>query len=109
MAGADIAMANSYLAGINSRFQAQIREKFNAQRKTHNEELYPAGGSPTNDSVWTLFQSRHLKGAKGKFVFNQLKNVIPGNAYRESSFKSVLCNIELAVDLKNVLSGLLKS
>jgi energy-coupling factor transporter ATP-binding protein EcfA2 len=109
MAGADIAMANSYLAGINSRFQAQIREQFNAQRKTHNEELYPAGGSPTNDSVWTLFQSRHLKGAKGKFVFNQLKNVIPGNAYRESSFKSILRNIELAADLKNVLSGLLKS
>jgi hypothetical protein len=107
VAGADIASANSCLAAIYSRFQAQIREQFNAQRKTHNEELHPTGGSPTNDSVWTLFQSRHLKGAKGKFVFNQLKNVIPGNAYRESSFTSALLNVELAADLQFSLSGLL--
>lgn len=70
-----------WLEELIAQNQVPIREQFASQRAAHNDELYKAGGSPTNDDVWTALQARPLKGAKGKFIFNQLKNRVPGNAF----------------------------
>lgn len=84
------------------------KDQFVSQRKAHNEELYPTGGSPINDDVWSEFQYRLLKGFKGKYVFNHLKNKIPGGKF--SAEKVISCNmdVEVAVSLKAVIEELIE-
>ncbi len=77
------------------------------QRSAHNRELHSAGGSPTNESVWGQFQNRPLKGIKGKYIFNQLKNKIPGNSFSENNILNHNFSIEIALDLKNTLKWIL--
>lgn len=96
-----------WLAEIQAQNQVPIGEQFTKQRKAHNEELHPAGGSPTIADVWTAFQARPLKGAKGKFVFGKLKNKIPGNVFTETSVLSQLSYPERAICLKANLEDLL--
>lgn len=84
-----------------------IKEQFAKQRAAHNEELHKAGGSPTNDEVWTAFQGRPLKGAKGKFIFKQLKNKVPANAFSEATVESLAVYPERAASLKANLQDLL--
>jgi len=74
---------------------------------TSNEEIYKEGGSPTNDDVWDAFQSRSLRGAKGKYVFKQLKNDISGNIFHEEALLDCLLNADLAPTLKEKLDELL--
>jgi energy-coupling factor transporter ATP-binding protein EcfA2 len=98
---------NSWLNEILNENQVPIKDQFTSQRAAHNEELHKAGGSPTNDEVWTSFQNRPLKGAKGKFVFKQLKNKIPANAFSESSVNLHASYPECALSLKANLEDLL--
>ena len=84
-----------------------IKEQFAKQRAAHNGELHKAGGSPTNDDVWAAFQGRTLKGAKGKFVFKQLKNKVPGNAFSETTVEALVNYPERALSLKANLEDLL--
>lgn len=60
-----------------------IKNSFDSQRQAHNQELHKTGGSPTNEDVWDSFQTRPLKGAKGKFLFNQLKNALQSDNFDE--------------------------
>ena len=99
--------ANGYVEGILAQQAVPIRQQFEKQRTAHNRELYQAGGSPTNDDVWNEFQARALKGAKGKFVFNQLKSKIPENAFRGVHILSHDLNSEIALSLKQQLEQLL--
>jgi ABC-type branched-subunit amino acid transport system ATPase component len=99
--------AESYLSEVLSQNVAPIRDQFNSQRQSHNQELYAAGGSPENATVWDGFQGRHLNGAKGKFVFGQLKNRVPDNQFSEQSILNHTIGIEMAGTLKTTLEGLL--
>ncbi|MBY8337991.1 hypothetical protein KYN89_13150 [Alteriqipengyuania sp. NZ-12B] len=75
--------ADDFIERALNRNTGPIREQFENQRRAHNQELWAAGGSPTNDDVWDSMQHRRLRGAKGKFVFNQLKNVIGQNLFSD--------------------------
>src|SRR5690606_15119926 len=96
-----------YVADVLARQQTPIEEQFAKQRAAHNQELHPAGGSPTNADVWRDFQGRPLKGAKGKFVFNQLKNSVPANRFDMDRVKAFPLTGQIALDLKHRLEGVL--
>lgn len=99
--------ANAYTDEVLAQQAVPIRQQFNSQRAAHNQELYKEGGSPTNDVVWGQFQARTLRGAKGKFIFGQLKNKIPANVYGMEKVQSHKPNISIAPDLKAELELLL--
>lgn len=107
LTGQPIHTCENWLTEILSQHQIPIREQFASQRAAHNEELHQAGGSPTNDEVWAAFQGRSLKGAKGKFVFKQLKNKVPQNAFSESKVEALKVYPERAASLKANLEDLL--
>jgi ABC-type cobalamin/Fe3+-siderophores transport system ATPase subunit len=107
LTGQPIHTCETWLSEIWNQNQVPIKEQFAKQRAAHNEELYKAGGSPTNDEVWAAFQGRTLKGAKGKFIFRQLKNKIPTNAFSETSVESLTLYPERAASLKDNLEDLL--
>jgi AAA15 family ATPase/GTPase len=100
--------ASEFIDSVLTKNQKVIRDQFNKQRAAHNQELYTTGGSPTNDVVWDEFQKRTLKGAKGKFVFKQLKNHIPSNVFREDNIVKHSMFDEIATDLKQVIEKLLE-
>lgn len=85
----------------------EIRDQFDKQRGSHNQEFHSAGGSPTNDDVWANFQGRPLRGAKGKYVFNQLKNTVPENKFREEAILKHQTVVELAPTLRKKIQELL--
>lgn len=99
-------VANEYIEDVLAQTQV-IQDQFNKQRKSHNEEIYKEGGSPTNDEVWGQCQARPLRGAKGKYVFNQLKNKIPGNAFHADAVLNHSLNGGIALKLKTKLEELL--
>lgn len=98
---------DDWLAEISAQNQVPIQEQFAKQRAAHNEELHKAGGSPTNGDVWAAFQGRPLKGAKGKFIFKQLKNKVPANAFSEAAVENLVAYPERAQSLKANLEDLL--
>lgn len=99
--------AVSYVADILEQHAIPIRDQFNKQRAAHNQELHSAGGSPQNDEVWGSFQERHLKGAKGKFIFKQLKNKVPANAFSEENVLNSTLGGAVALDLKHRIEQIL--
>jgi len=99
--------ALDYLAEVMAQNAVPIRDQFNKQRTAHNEELHKAGGSPTNDNVWTAFQDRPLKGAKGKFIFKQLKNKVPAGAFSPEKIVKAQLGGQLGLDLKHKIDQLL--
>ncbi len=107
LTGEDPLTCQQWLDEIQLQNMTPIRDQFAKQRSAHNIELYKAGGSPTNDEVWTELQSTPLKGAKGKFVFNQLKGRVPANKFSETSVSLHHPSSERAVSLKNHLTDLL--
>ncbi|WP_428427825.1 ATP-dependent nuclease [Pararhizobium sp.] len=107
LTGQPIHTCEAWLSEIMNQNQVPIKEQFASQRGAHNEELYKAGGSPPNDDVWVAFQARPLKGAKGKFIFNQLKNKVPANAFSGVTVESFAAYPERANSLKANLEDLL--
>lgn len=107
LTGESINNCEDWLNEIFIQNQVPIGEQFAKQRAAHNEELHKAGGSPTNQDVWAEFQGRPLKGAKGKFVFRQLKSKIPGNRFTEESVIALEHYPERALSLKANLQDLL--
>lgn len=107
LTGQPIHTCETWLSEISNQNQVPIKEQFVKQRAAHNQELYKAGGSPTNDEVWAAFQGRPLRGAKGKFIFNQLKNKVPANAFSEAAVESLVDYPERASSLKANLEDLL--
>lgn len=105
--GCPRADAEAYVADVLARQQTPIEDQFAKQRAAHNQELHPTGGSPTNTDVWRDFQGRPLKGAKGKFVFNQLKNSVPANRFDMDKVKAFPLTGQIALDLKHRLEGVL--
>ena len=107
LAGEPTAVCETWLAEVMAQNQVPIKEQFASQRAAHNQELHKAGGSPTNDEVWAAFEGRPLKGAKGKYVFGQLKNKVPGGGFSEAKIGSHTDHPELAASLKANLEDLL--
>ncbi len=107
LTGEPIQTCETWLSEISAQNQVPIKEQFAKQRTAHNEELYKAGGSPTNDDVWTSFQAKPLKGAKGKFIYGKLKNKISANRFSDSAVCSHAGHPELAASLKANLEDLL--
>lgn len=107
LTGESKATCEQWLATALSKNHTQICEQFARQRAAHNAELYKAGGSPTNAVVWTSLQGNTLKGAKGKFIFRQLKNIIPNNAFSETRVESLVNFPNRAASLKASLEDLL--
>lgn len=85
------------------------KEAFNSHRNSHNTEIYKnTGGSPSHDSVWEILQSeRILRGAKGKTLFNKLRNKLQAKPYQFEldTIKNFVLEdkYELASDLKRLL------
>lgn len=107
LTGSELWECEFWISEILASNATPITQQFEKQRAAHNEELHKAGGSPTNASVWSTFQYRPLKGAKGKYVFGQLKNKVPGNRF---SLEAVLSHTdfpERAASLKLELEQLL--
>jgi hypothetical protein len=69
--------------------------------------MHKAGGSPTTDAVWTSLQNKPLKGAKGKYIFNQLKNKIPSSVFNEEKVLGAVLDGQVALDLKQRLQNFL--
>jgi hypothetical protein len=107
LTGSSIADSQAYIEKVLYRDTAPARDQFNSQRQAHNQELYAQGGSPPNDEVWEQFQARPLRGYKGKYVFKQLKNLIPGNVFSESSVVSCGMHANLAADLRTEIENLI--
>ncbi|RWF89603.1 MAG: DUF2813 domain-containing protein [Mesorhizobium sp.] len=107
LTGQPINTCETWLSEIFAQNQVPIKEQFAKQRAAHNDELHKAGGSPTNDDVWAALQARPLKGAKGKYVFKQLKNKVPASGFSESTVDSHTGYPERAASLKANLEDLL--
>lgn len=103
----DEAQANQHIESILTRQAATIEDQFAKQRVAHNREIYPQGGSPSNSDVWQELQSKPLRAAKGKTVFKQLKNIVPGNAFREDAVLKHKPAYEIATGLRQVLEPLI--
>lgn len=99
--------AASYVTAVLEQHADPIGNQFNSQRAAHNEELHAAGGSPANKDVWDACQHRPLKGAKGKFVFKQLKNKVPGNVFSEVNILNSTLGGQVALDLKHRIEQML--
>lgn len=100
-------VCETWLSEIFTQNQVPITDQFTKHRAAHNDELHKAGGSPTNADVWAEFQAKPLKGAKGKFIFKQLKNKVPSNAFSPASIGAHTGHSELATSLKLNLQDLL--
>lgn len=101
--------ANAHVEVLLDQHAEPIRDQFKKQRAEHNKELHKEGGGPTNEAVWEAFQTRHLKGAKGKFVFNQLKNKIPGNVFSVDTVLKHSPAVHIAPGLKVNIEQLLQT
>lgn len=95
------------LEEVLASYRIPCRAQFDSQRAAHNEELYKTGGSPQNENVWAEFQTRPLRGAKGKRIFCQLKNKIGNRIFNENAIQSHNITVEIAPDLKTTLEQLL--
>jgi ABC-type cobalamin/Fe3+-siderophores transport system ATPase subunit len=103
-----IEICKTWLSDILMQKKIDILFQFNKQRISHNQELYKNGGSPTNESVWSEISLQSLAGAKGKFIFNQLKNKIPNNKFSETTVQALENFPERAKSLKAALEVLLR-
>jgi energy-coupling factor transporter ATP-binding protein EcfA2 len=99
--------ALAYVSTVLAKHPIPIRQQFDSQRAAHNNELHKGGGGPTNDDVWSGLQLRHLKGAKGKFVFKQLKNEVPGGVFNEDKIAIGTLGGQIALDLKHKIENML--
>lgn len=101
--------ASNYIVEILAQHAVPLRQQFDSQRVAHNQELYAAGGSPTNDEVWNSFQTRPLKGRKGKSIFKQLKNKVPAGAFSEANILGSALGGLIAMDLKHRIEQMLQA
>lgn len=107
LTGETVEQCQQWLSELLESNAGPISDQFASQRQAHNQELYSQGGSPTNDQVWQALQAKTLKGAKGKYVYKQLKNKISQNRFSDQTVLSHHGHAELAPSLKAALETLL--
>jgi Predicted ATP-dependent endonuclease of the OLD family len=99
--------AAQYIEDILQSKALPILDQFNSQRAAHNQEIYKQGGSPGNAVVWQQLQGRVLRGAKGKFIFGQLKNKVQNNLFSTEKISGYGLNGQVAIDLKHAIERML--
>lgn len=108
--GCDNNEAETYIVNIVNHNVQNIQDQFAKHRRAHNDEVYAAvGGSPGNADVWAMLETRPLKGAKGKFIFNQLKNIVPGNHFSTEKVHNHTLGGNMALSLRQHLQSLLEN
>lgn len=107
LTGQPLATCQTWVDELLVQHSVAIQDQFTSQRAAHNEELHKAGGSPTNQTVWAALQTRQLMGAKGKFIYKQLKNKVPANKFSEARVLAHTGYPEQATSLRTALEGLL--
>jgi ABC-type cobalamin/Fe3+-siderophores transport system ATPase subunit len=105
LTGCTQAEGEKYINNIMNNKKVDIEQQFKSHRKSHNEEIYRQGGSPTNEEVWNECQNRPLKGAKGKFIFGQLRDAIGQKKFSEEIVSDHTIKSELAPDLRRKLEA----
>lgn len=108
LTGESLEQSQQWLDEVLNTNAQPIADQFAAQRQSHNQELYAQGGSPTNDQVWQALQTRPLKGAKGKYVYKQLKNKIGQSCFSDTSVLAFRGHQELAESLRVALHDLIQ-
>lgn len=104
----DLAEAERTVNDLIQQHHQTFKDQFSGQRGSHNQELYQAsGGSPDTEAIWSEFQSRPLKGAKGKTLFKKLKNLISQNAFSEQIVLDCEFSTEVATSLKTEINAIL--
>lgn len=107
LTGENVEQCQQWLSEVLSSNAQQISDQFASQRQAHNQEIYAQGGSPTNEQVWQMLQTKPLKGAKGKYVYKQLKNKIGQSRFSDQTVLSLENHCLLAPSLKTALQALL--
>lgn len=87
----------------------QARETFFAKRKLVNRDLYPDGGSPNSEFLWSAAGETKTKIVKGKKLLKALKVVVKdsGRDNRLLNTYSISADHEVASDLRLVLEACL--
>jgi len=104
--GLTLADSEALLTKAIAKTEVTIKQQFAKHRKAHQGEMYPEGGSPKNEEVWESFQSRSLKGAMGKILINELKN-LTNEKHSGKHLSTVISKTEIALDLRALLESLL--
>lgn len=107
LTGETLANCQAWVDRVLVQNAVPINDQFAGQRTAHNQELYAAGGSPSNADVLAELRHRPLQGAKGKTVMKQLKNIIPGSRYSEASVEGHSGYPELSSSLKAAIEDLI--
>lgn len=99
------AEATAKITDIINQHKVTIKDKFVAQRKAHNEEIYLKGGSPDTDQLWDQWEGPSERTTKGKFLFNQLlnKDVIRSIAKNKLMYVESACDGNVALGLKETI------
>jgi predicted ATPase len=95
--------ASNTINSLISDNSVPLYDQFKKQRSSHNQELHQDGGGQNNESIWADFQTRPLKGSKGKYLFNQLKNSLGASKFSEEiilniTFSDVALNLQSVID-----------
>lgn len=101
--------ATEKLKDAVNKEKSESEAKFQSHRAAHNKEIWTEGGSPTNDEAFQEMGKRLLKGAYGKGVLKALRNAFnKGEFNNDKIISAKFDDVEIAADLKEVLTNILK-
>ncbi len=95
--------ASGYIQTAINKETANVDASFVSQRKAINSELNSDGSGQSNDEVRAEIKKGPLEGARGKTIFNSLKNVVPSGKYNDVAINDLVFDGNVAIDLKNCL------
>ncbi|GAB0114682.1 ATP-dependent nuclease [Acidisoma sp. C75] len=87
----------------------QAKETFFSKRKLVNRELYPDGGSPNSEALWSATGGVGPDTVKGKKLLAALKGIVKANGYDDKLLDAyrISNNHEVASDLRVLLEDCL--
>ena len=103
LAGISLADADAALQEMLTRFQSDVEAQFAKHRAAHNAELHAAGTARPNAEILSAFQSRDLRGAKGKYILGKLKDKFGQQKLSDAAIVSHKFQSEVAPDLREKL------
>ena len=88
---------------------SQARETFFAKRKLVNRDLYPDGGSPNSETLWSAAEGAKTETVMGKKLLKALKMVVKDNGRDDRLLNAYTMSAdhEVASDLRLVLEACL--
>jgi ABC-type cobalamin/Fe3+-siderophores transport system ATPase subunit len=106
--GVDINTAETWRADAASKV-SKARDTFLSKRIQINRELYPNGGSPNSNDLWSAAGGPAAGTVKGKKLLAALKTVIKSNGYNEKKLDcyTIPDGITIAEDLHDLIKRVL--